>query len=75
MKNYLLKKIAKGSSVALVGKASPEGSADFNQDLSERRAMTVAEFLTNNGIKVVDVRGIGASEGELSPRVVVVTVK
>jgi hypothetical protein len=37
--------------------------------------MAVAEFLTNNGIKVVDMKGIGASEGDLSPRVVVVTVK
>lgn len=75
MKSYLLKKLAKGTSVSLVGKASPEGTAEFNQNLSERRAMAVAEFLTNNGIKVVDMKGIGASEGDLSPRVVVVTVK
>lgn len=75
MKSYLLKKLAKGSAVSLVGKASPEGSAEFNQDLSERRALAVAEFLTANGYKVVDMKGIGASEGNLSPRVVVVTVK
>lgn len=75
MKNYLLKKLAKGSAVSLVGKASPEGSAEFNQSLSERRALAVADFLTANGYKVVDMKGVGASEGDLSPRVVVVTVK
>lgn len=64
-----------GATVELVGKASPEGSETFNQDLSERRAMAVADYLIKKGIKVASVKGIGASEGALSPRVVVVTVK
>lgn len=64
-----------GATVELVGKASPEGSEQFNQDLSERRAMAVADYLIKKGIKVASVKGIGASEGSLSPRVVVVTVK
>ena len=64
-----------GATVELVGKASPEGSEQFNQDLSERRAMVVADYLIKKGVKVASVKGIGASEGALSPRVVIVTVK
>ncbi len=36
--------------VLLTGSASPEGTRDYNQRLSQRRVNTVSEWLLNNGI-------------------------
>lgn len=71
----VLDAIAGNATVKLVGKASPEGNAEYNKNLSVRRAQTVAGYLQNRGVKVVDVNGIGASEGASSNRVVVVSVQ
>lgn len=55
----LLKKIPEVSVVDVVGHASPEGSDSFNQALSEKRAKTVADYLTNRGVTVNKVIGEG----------------
>ena len=67
--------IPANTKVALVGKASPEGTAEFNQTLSENRAKAVNDYLTARGVTVTNAKGIGATEGETSPRVVVITLK
>lgn len=58
-------------SVNIYGYASPEGSAEFNQTLSENRANAVAEYLTSKGVEVNIVEGMGV-QGETSNRVVIV---
>lgn len=58
-------------SVNIYGYASPEGSAEFNQTLSENRANAVAKYLTSKGVEVNIVEGMGV-QGETSNRVVIV---
>lgn len=58
-------------SVKVYGYASPEGTSEFNQKLSDRRAETVAEYLRNNGVNVTIVKGMGVA-GITSNRVVIV---
>lgn len=59
------------SSVSVYGYASPEGTSEYNQKLSEARANVVAKYLKSRGIKVIKVQGFGA-ENEASNRVVIV---
>lgn len=54
--------------------ASPEGGAEYNKELSQRRANAVAEYLKAHGVNVVEAVGLGAT-GEDSNRVAIVTVK
>lgn len=66
-----LKSIAQNEEVTVEGTASPEGGEEFNQKLSERRAATVADFLTKNGVKVKSFVGKGVI-GKASNRVAIV---
>lgn len=59
--------------VDIVGTASPEGSPEFNQALSEKRAATVADYLTGHGVKVNSWVGKG-STGDSSNRLAIVSV-
>lgn len=59
--------------VNVVAYASPEGTADYNKALSERRAEAVAEYLRAKGVTVEDVTGLGATA--VNGRVAIVTVK
>ena len=59
--------------VDIVGTASPEGSAEFNQALSEKRAAVVADYLTARGVKVNSWVGKG-STGDSSNRLAIVSV-
>ena len=59
--------------VDIVGTASPEGSAEFNQALSEKRAAVVADYLTKRGIKVNSWIGKG-STGDSSNRLAIISV-
>lgn len=57
--------------VDVQGEASYPGSKNFNQKLSERRAIVVSDYLTNRGIKVAGCNGIG----ETGHQIVKVVVK
>jgi hypothetical protein len=61
-------------SVVIDGFASPEGTEQYNKELSQRRANVVADYLRSKGVMVGDVVGHGVV-GETSNRVAVVTVK
>jgi len=69
-----LDNIAKGKHVTITGTASPEGSKELNQRLSEARANTVAEYLKSKGGNVDKAEGKGV-QGNTSNRLAVVYVK
>lgn len=69
-----LDKVATNKTVTIVGSASPEGTANYNQKLSERRAAVVADYLTQKGVKVNTVSGLGANT-DASNRIAIVTVE
>ena len=54
-----LDKVPAGAEVDLEGFASPEGNAQYNQKLSQKRADAVAKYLTDNGVKVKSAVGKG----------------
>lgn len=70
-----LDRIPTDAAVKIVGKASIDGTFERNMDLSVERADAVRRYLENRGVKVVKSTGIGASEGDASGRVVVVTLQ
>jgi len=72
--NAELAGIPAGSTVEIVAYASPEGNADANIALSQRRADAVAEYLKSKGINVVRVSAKGA-DTEHANRIAIVTVK
>jgi outer membrane protein OmpA-like peptidoglycan-associated protein len=49
------------ASVALVGHTDGSGEDDMNKGLSENRAYEVKNFLTQSGVPVHDVKGMGKS--------------
>ena len=57
--------------VTVVATASPEGPEKFNQTVSDKRAQAVADFLTNKGVTVKSVKGLGV-QGKASNRVAIV---
>lgn len=59
--------------VRVVATASPEGSKDFNQKLSENRAQAVANYLKDRGVEVEETIGLGAKSAT-SNRVAIVTI-
>ena len=69
-----LSKIPSGSKVSIIGSASPEGSAEYNQKLSEKRAETVSKFLTGNGVIVENCIGTGVTD-TTSGRIATITIK
>jgi outer membrane protein OmpA-like peptidoglycan-associated protein len=59
-------------SVNITASASPEGTKNYNQTLSEKRANVVAEYLTKKGVKVNSVKGIGCVDNN-SNRIAIIT--
>lgn len=70
----VLGEIPSNASVNVVGHASTNGTEEYNQTLSERRAQNVADVLSANGVNVKSVSGVGKT-GEPAARVVVVTAE
>jgi outer membrane protein OmpA-like peptidoglycan-associated protein len=66
--------VKEGKHVQIVGTASPEGSAELNQKLSQSRADNVAEYLKGRGVIVDEATGKGV-QGVTSNRLAVVYVK
>lgn len=60
-------------SVNIVASASPEGTKEYNQQLSEKRAEEVAKYLTSKGVKVITYKGIGCVN-ETSNRVAIIKI-
>ena len=70
----ILNSISNNLVVDVVGTASPEGGAEWNQSLSENRAKTVADYLKNRGVNVRSWVGKGVQIGESTNRLAIVTV-
>lgn len=51
--------------VMIIGHADPIGSNEYNQRLSQRRAMAVANYLTRHGVPPNQIRTEGRGEREL----------
>ncbi len=66
--------VKEGVHVQIVGTASPEGSKELNQRLSQARADVVAEYLKGRGVVVDEATGKGV-QGVTSNRLAVVYVK
>ena len=66
--------IQKGQTVEVVAYASPEGDADANVALSQKRADAVADYLKSRGVNVTRVQAKGA-DSEHSNRIAIVTIK
>ena len=58
--------------VEVTATASPEGTEEFNKELSQKRADAVAEYLKGKGVTVEKAEGLGVV-GESSNRVAIVT--
>lgn len=69
-----LDEVPENSTVVVEGTASPEGTEERNNLLSEDRAEAVAKYLSERGIKIQSSKGLGV-QGEASNRVAIVTVK
>lgn len=69
-----LDKISEDFVVDIIGTSSPEGDAEFNQRLSEKRAAVVADYLTKRGVKVNSWAGKGVQIGLATNRLAIVTV-
>lgn len=61
-------------SVSIVASASPEGTAEYNKALSDRRAAAVAEYLKSKGVQVSNATGVGVMN-DASNRIAIVTVE
>lgn len=66
--------IGQGLTVDVVGHASSEGTVEYNQRLSERRANAVADYLSSRGVNVNKATGEGET-GTPKNRVVIVSEK
>ena len=69
-----LDKVAEGAHVQIVGTASPEGSKELNDRLSQNRANAVADYLKGRGVVVDEAIGKGV-QGTTSNRLAIVYVK
>ena len=69
-----LDKIDEDFVVDVIGTSSPEGYAEFNKRLSEKRAAVVADYLTKRGVKVNSWAGKGVQIGLATNRLAIVTV-
>lgn len=70
----VLDEVPTGTKVNVVGIASPEGTDEFNNKLSEMRAATVADYLKNRGVTISSWIGKGVAFGESTNRLAIVTV-
>ena len=68
-----LNSIKAGSHVQIIGTASPEGNAEWNQKLSMNRANAVAAYLESRGVIIDAIEGRGV-EGKTSNRLAIVYV-
>jgi hypothetical protein len=68
-----LDKIGEDLVVDIIGTSSPEGDAEFNQRLSEKRAAVVADYLTKRGVKVNSWVGKGVQIGNATNRLAIIT--
>ncbi|MBM6992981.1 MAG: OmpA family protein [Prevotella sp.] len=66
--------VTSGKHVQIVGTASPEGSKEINDKLSQARADVVANYLKANGVVIDEATGKGV-QGTTSNRLAVVYVK
>ncbi len=66
--------VEEGKHVQIVGTASPEGSKELNDKLSQARADVVADYLKSKGVVVDEATGKGV-QGSTSNRLAVVYVK
>ena len=66
--------IKRGANVEIVAYASPEGTTDINQKLSQERADAVAKYLQDKGVNVVRTTAKGADTNHAN-RIAIVTVK
>ncbi|MFC6198994.1 OmpA family protein [Ponticaulis profundi] len=57
------------TAVDIVGHASADGPADYNQQLSERRANSVLNYLGTQGVRPVRIQAYGMGETQLLPGV------
>lgn len=71
---FILNQIGEDSIVEITATASPEGSKEFNQKLSEMRAAKVSDFLTKRGVKVASAEGKGV-DSEKGRTAIVITVQ
>lgn len=70
-----LAKIPNDCEVSIIGEASPEGTAEYNQKLSEDRANAVANYLKENSTsKIVSIQGLGTTNNA-SNRIVTIIVQ
>lgn len=70
----VLDKIDRRATVDIDAYASPEGSKDLNQQLSEKRAAAVKAYLEGRGVKVGQTQSKGADD-KYSNRIAIVTVR
>jgi TonB-linked SusC/RagA family outer membrane protein len=68
-----LNEIPAGTTVEVVGYASPEGTDKANMSLSQRRAEAVAKYLETKGVKVVRTTAKGEDLSDF--RIAIVTVQ
>lgn len=66
-----LDKIGQDAIVKIKAGASPEGTPEHNQELSEKRAEAVKNYLVGRGVRVGGVEAVGASLGS---RIAIVTI-
>lgn len=69
----IIDEIRNVSKVVVIGTASPEGSADYNKHLSQKRADVVAERLKEKGIEIQSCIGKGVVNNS-SNRLVIINV-
>ena len=60
--------------VDVIGTASIEGNGDFNQKLSEQRAINVMKYLAERGVNVNSWEGKGVRFGESTNRLAIITI-
>lgn len=70
----VLDEIGQGLTVDVVGHASSEGTVEYNQNLSEKRANAVASYLSSRGVNVNKTTGEGET-GTPKNRVVIIEQK
>jgi hypothetical protein len=58
---FVLNQIGNDAIVDVTATASPDGTAEFNQKLSEMRAARVKDYLVNRGVKVNSCEGKGVN--------------
>lgn len=58
---FILNQVGNDAVVDVTATASPDGSREFNQRLSEKRAAVVADYLSKRGVKVNSFAGMGVS--------------